>query len=92
MHSPYRCGHPWLKRCAELAPAKASIEIFGSAEKLFSSLAALGAALAGNRWLDKWSANNWTPTQGSRLGLDEEVVLVTGGSSGVGASIVRLPM
>lgn len=54
---------------------------------------AVGSALVGvslclNDWLNKWSANNWT----SNLldwNWDNEIVLITGGSGGIGASIAQ---
>ncbi|CAH0004281.1 unnamed protein product [Clonostachys byssicola] len=49
--------------------------------------AGTGLAIWGNNVLNKWSANNWTrdPT----WDFNKEIVLVTGGSGGIGTSIIR---
>ncbi|KAJ0159942.1 Short-chain dehydrogenase/reductase family 16C member 6 [Colletotrichum tanaceti] len=51
-------------------------------------LAALASlVLSATAYLNKWSANNWTTDD--TWDFDKEVVVVTGGSSGIGNSIVR---
>jgi all-trans-retinol dehydrogenase (NAD+) len=55
---------------------------------------ALGLGTAGflislNDWLNKWCANNWTATKKGEWDWDHEIVVVTGASSGVGASVVQ---
>ncbi|KAG7289922.1 hypothetical protein NEMBOFW57_006299 [Staphylotrichum longicolle] len=45
--------------------------------------------LSVNDWLNKWSANNWAETKPTDWNWDEEIVLVTGASGGIGASIVQ---
>lgn len=53
-------------------------------------LGAAGLLLSANDFLTRWSANNWTrcrPGEWSRW--DREIVVVTGGSSGIGQHVVR---
>ncbi|KAK6209875.1 short-chain dehydrogenase [Colletotrichum tabaci] len=51
-------------------------------------LAALASVvLSTTEYLNKWSANNWTTDD--TWDFDKEIVVVTGGSSGIGHSIVR---
>ena len=38
---------------------------------------------------NKWCANNWTATKRGEWDWDREIVVVTGASSGVGASVVQ---
>lgn len=50
-------------------------------------LAALASlVISTTTYLNKWSANNWTTD--NSWDFDKEVILVTGGSSGIGASII----
>ncbi|KAK3319710.1 short chain dehydrogenase [Cercophora scortea] len=53
------------------------------------ALVAVGAISSANNYLTKWYANNWTRTKPDEWNWDEEIVVVTGGSSGLGASIVQ---
>jgi all-trans-retinol dehydrogenase (NAD+) len=46
-----------------------------------------GCLYQANAFLTKWARNNWTKSDD--WDWDNEVVLVTGGSSGVGASLVK---
>ncbi|KAG7294067.1 hypothetical protein NEMBOFW57_004129 [Staphylotrichum longicolle] len=53
-------------------------------------LGGTGLLLSTNTFLNKWAANNWTrspPGEWSRW--DREIVVVTGGSSGIGAAVVQ---
>ncbi len=52
-------------------------------------LGAAGFLFSFNNWLTKWSANNWTTTKRGEWDWDREIVVVTGASSGLGASVVR---
>ncbi|KAF6792064.1 short chain dehydrogenase [Colletotrichum musicola] len=46
-----------------------------------------GVVLSTTDYLNKWTANNWTTDE--TWDFDREVVVVTGGSSGIGASIIK---
>lgn len=50
--------------------------------------ALVGVSLCINDWLNKWSANNWTANL-LDWNWDNEIVLITGGSGGIGASIAK---
>ncbi|KAK1997534.1 short chain dehydrogenase [Colletotrichum falcatum] len=50
-------------------------------------LTAAGLALRLHEQLNKWSANNWT--RDDTWDWDKEVVLITGGSGGIGASVAQ---
>lgn len=52
-------------------------------------LGAAGFLIAVNEWMNKWCANNWTPTKRGEWNWNSEIVVVTGASSGVGASVVQ---
>jgi NAD(P)-dependent dehydrogenase (short-subunit alcohol dehydrogenase family) len=53
-------------------------------------LGSTGLLLSANTFLNKWSANNWTPSRpGEWAHWDREIVVVTGGSSGIGAQVVK---
>lgn len=57
--------------------------------KVALALGTAGFLLSFNEWLNKWFANNWTPTKKGEWNWDREVVVVTGAASGLGASIVQ---
>lgn len=62
----------------------------GTTQKLqrpLAFLAAIGATLQLNRYLTRRSANNWTTD--NTYDWETEIVLVTGGSSGIGLAVVR---
>ncbi len=53
-------------------------------------LGGAGLVLSANAWLNKWSANNWTASRpGEWSHWEREIVVVTGGSSGIGAQVVQ---
>lgn len=53
-------------------------------------LGGAGFLLSANRFLNKWSANNFTrSTPGEWSHWEREIVVVTGGSSGIGQNIVK---
>jgi NAD(P)-dependent dehydrogenase (short-subunit alcohol dehydrogenase family) len=53
-------------------------------------LGGAGLFLSANAYLNKWAANNWTSSRrGEWSRWDREIVVVTGGSSGIGASVAR---
>jgi NAD(P)-dependent dehydrogenase (short-subunit alcohol dehydrogenase family) len=53
-------------------------------------LGGTGLLLSTNTLLNKWAANNWAPNRpGEWSRWDREIVVVTGGSSGIGAAVVQ---
>ena len=86
---PIAAAISWLIKNPELAPAGVDLATIASASKTIWYLAGLGTASAANQFLTKWYANNWTVTKPGEWNWDKEIVVVTGGSSGVGASIVK---
>ncbi|KAK4154103.1 hypothetical protein C8A00DRAFT_14733 [Chaetomidium leptoderma] len=53
-------------------------------------LGGTGLLLSANNLLNKWAANNWTASRaGEWSRWDREIVVVTGGSSGIGAQTVQ---
>ncbi|KAL2138870.1 hypothetical protein VTI28DRAFT_6090 [Corynascus sepedonium] len=53
-------------------------------------LGGAGLLLSANDTLNKWASNNWTPSQpGEWAHWEDEIVVVTGGSSGIGAAVIR---
>jgi all-trans-retinol dehydrogenase (NAD+) len=84
-----------LVRVAEIAsrlgldPSMVTRAITCRAGRIALGLGAVGFALSFNDWLNKWCANNWTATKRGEWDWDREIVVVTGASSGVGASVVQ---
>ncbi|KAK4176852.1 hypothetical protein QBC36DRAFT_213064 [Triangularia setosa] len=55
------------------------------------TLGLVGAAYSANGFLTKWTANNWTRNKpGEWATLDKEIVLITGGSSGIGEHTAKM--
>jgi NAD(P)-dependent dehydrogenase (short-subunit alcohol dehydrogenase family) len=53
-------------------------------------LGGTGLLLSINALLNKWAANNWTPSApGEWSRWEDEIVLITGGSSGIGAHVAQ---
>ncbi|KAK3292932.1 uncharacterized protein B0H64DRAFT_403119 [Chaetomium fimeti] len=53
-------------------------------------LGSAGLLLSANDFLNKWASNNWTASRpGEWAHWEREIVVVTGGSSGVGAQVVQ---
>jgi hypothetical protein len=48
-----------------------------------------GVILSVNDWLNKWSANNWTANEPPDWDWSKEIVLITGASGGIGASMAQ---
>ncbi|KAF9875446.1 hypothetical protein CkaCkLH20_07266 [Colletotrichum karsti] len=77
--------------------ALASSKSFGSAglpglradsiQRLVYLTALAGFVLSTTEYLNKWSANNWTTD--NTWDWDKEIIVVTGGSGGIGASIIK---
>ncbi|KAK0649536.1 hypothetical protein B0T16DRAFT_456944 [Cercophora newfieldiana] len=59
------------------------------AGRIALGLGTVGFLISFNNWLNKWTSNNWTPTKRGEWDWTREIVVVTGGSSGVGASVVQ---
>ncbi|KAK0610056.1 putative short-chain dehydrogenase [Bombardia bombarda] len=78
-------GHPTLSNLNLKLEAK-DIAKIGRAAFI---LGVTGVALSVNDFLTKWSANNWTRTKFGDWNWDEEIVVVTGASTGIGASVVQ---
>ncbi|KAH6847609.1 hypothetical protein B0I37DRAFT_375460 [Chaetomium sp. MPI-CAGE-AT-0009] len=53
-------------------------------------LGGAGLLLSANSFLNKWASNNWTASRpGEWAHWEREIVVVTGGSSGIGAQVVQ---
>ncbi|KAK3385466.1 hypothetical protein B0H63DRAFT_414541 [Podospora didyma] len=65
---------------------KARVEKVGS---IALALGAAGTLFSINDWLTKWAANNWRAIKRGEWDWDREIVLVTGASGGLGASVVQ---
>lgn len=83
---PLALGLTWEPLFARLAQ-RSSRDRAATIRSRVYWLAAASLALALNDHLNKQSANNWVVD--SRWNWDDEIVVVTGGSSGIGASICQ---
>ncbi|KAK3348638.1 short chain dehydrogenase [Lasiosphaeria hispida] len=70
-------------------PSAVSPALTQKVGRLALILGATGLLLSFNEWLTKWFANNWTATKRGEWDWDREIVVVTGGSQGLGAGIVH---
>ncbi|OLN83424.1 Short-chain dehydrogenase/reductase family 16C member 6-like protein 2 [Colletotrichum chlorophyti] len=59
----------------------------GNAYRMVFFAALASAVLSTTEYLNKWAANNWVADDS--WDFDKEVIVVTGGSSGIGASIIK---
>jgi all-trans-retinol dehydrogenase (NAD+) len=85
--------NPWLAVplavALEWRPATVTLTDLDPAFQSFVlGCALVGVSLRINDWLNKWSANNWTADL-LDWNWDDEIVLITGGSGGIGASIAQ---
>ncbi|KAF5138336.1 Dehydrogenase RED2 [Metarhizium anisopliae] len=83
---PLALGLTWEPLFARLAQRSSRDRAAAIRSRVYW-LAAASLALALNDQLNKQSANNWVVD--SRWNWDDEIVVVTGGSSGIGASICQ---
>ncbi|GKT47714.1 dehydrogenase RED2 [Colletotrichum spaethianum] len=60
---------------------------FDSAQRIAFLAALASVVLSTTEYLNKWSANNWTTDD--TWDFDREIIVVTGGSSGIGHSIIK---
>ncbi|KAL1861655.1 hypothetical protein Daus18300_008771 [Diaporthe australafricana] len=83
--------NPWLAIPVSAWTAYGVPTISKSAHvRLLPYLCALvGTVLCVNEWLNKWALNNWTRSGHPDWDWAKEIVVVTGGSGGIGASIAR---
>lgn len=82
----------YLTKIAKLASSlklDISQTVLRKAGRVALALGSAGFLLSLNDCLNKWFANNWTATKRDEWDWDREIVVVTGGSSGLGASIVQ---
>ncbi|OAA53257.1 NAD(P)-binding domain protein [Cordyceps fumosorosea ARSEF 2679] len=75
-----------LISCAKLEFFPTPIPRFPLLEWLIYTLAALTLLLSATEYLNDGAANNWTPS--ATINWKDEVIVVTGGSSGIGASLI----
>ncbi|KAJ0304949.1 hypothetical protein COL516b_005732 [Colletotrichum fioriniae] len=60
---------------------------FDTAQRVAFLAALASFVLSTTEYLNKWSANNWTTDH--TWDFDKEIIVVTGGSSGIGHSIIK---
>ncbi|KAK0724592.1 hypothetical protein B0H67DRAFT_506869 [Lasiosphaeris hirsuta] len=70
-------------------PSAVSPALTQKVGRLALILGATGFVLSLNEWLTTWFANNWTRTNRGEWDWNREIVVVTGGSQGLGAGIVH---
>lgn len=75
-----------LTYCARLELLPAPLHCVPTLEWLIYTLAAVTALLSAIEYLNDGTANNWKPPV--NINWKDEIIVVTGGSSGIGASVV----
>ncbi|KAK4040095.1 monooxygenase [Parachaetomium inaequale] len=84
----------WLALPVAAAIARFNIDLtrlsLAQVARVALYLGSTGLLLSANTFLNKWAANNWTASRpGEWAHWEREIVVVTGGSSGIGAQVVK---